>query len=467
MSDIVERFSINAPRKMTVRFVMAGHINGTKDHEKLYNRDLPDQHPISAITDLENTLGNKQDSLSEGQQSAVDSGITADKVSSYDNHIINKNNPHEVTKAQIGLGNVDNTSDINKPISSATQTALNGKQATITGGASSIVSSNLTQNRALVSNNSGKVEASDITSTELGYLDGAEGNIQQQIDNLKSRGRFLSLWNCSTGLAQSTPTSLPYEYKTGDYFIVGTVGTTNYKPSGNQYTGVASTVVETNTVKVNDTFYYDGTNWMLQVNAEREVSFSSIVGNPEDNVALKIDLDDKYDVSNPAGYITISSVPTKVSQLQNDSGFTTNTGTVTSVRVQAGTGLTSSQSTAQTQTLDTTIGIDSNYKLPTNAEFNDKESYPTTVTVSTASVSLEVEGNRNYVLDNAEITDITISSCANVYQETTIQFTTGATAPTFTDSSGITWVDGSAPIPQANMNYLILIWNKKGFVREY
>lgn len=34
------------------------------------------------------------------------------------------NNPHDVTKAQIGLGNVDNTSDINKPISSAAQEAL-------------------------------------------------------------------------------------------------------------------------------------------------------------------------------------------------------------------------------------------------------------------------------------------------------------------------------------------------------
>lgn len=36
-----------------------------------------------------------------------------------------------LTKAQVGLGNVDNTSDANKPISSATQTALNGKQATL------------------------------------------------------------------------------------------------------------------------------------------------------------------------------------------------------------------------------------------------------------------------------------------------------------------------------------------------
>ena len=36
-------------------------------------------------------------------------------------------NPHGVTKTQVGLGNVDNTSDANKPISTAMQTALNLK----------------------------------------------------------------------------------------------------------------------------------------------------------------------------------------------------------------------------------------------------------------------------------------------------------------------------------------------------
>lgn len=42
-------------------------------------------------------------------------------------HIANKNNPHEVTKAQVGLGNCDNTSDLDKPVSTAQQTALDGK----------------------------------------------------------------------------------------------------------------------------------------------------------------------------------------------------------------------------------------------------------------------------------------------------------------------------------------------------
>jgi hypothetical protein len=42
-------------------------------------------------------------------------------------HANNTNNPHAVTKAQVGLGNADNTADIDKPISTATQTALNLK----------------------------------------------------------------------------------------------------------------------------------------------------------------------------------------------------------------------------------------------------------------------------------------------------------------------------------------------------
>jgi hypothetical protein len=44
------------------------------------------------------------------------------------NHVTDLSNPHKVTKSQVGLGNVDNTSDIDKPISTATQTALDNKQ---------------------------------------------------------------------------------------------------------------------------------------------------------------------------------------------------------------------------------------------------------------------------------------------------------------------------------------------------
>ena len=43
-----------------------------------------------------------------------------------DNHKLDKNNPHNVTAEQVGLNNVDNTADLDKPISTAVQTALDG-----------------------------------------------------------------------------------------------------------------------------------------------------------------------------------------------------------------------------------------------------------------------------------------------------------------------------------------------------
>lgn len=65
-------------------------------------------------------------------------GITSDidaVQTNLETHINNKSNPHKVTKDQVGLGNVDNTSDANKPISTATQTALNGKFSATDGNA--------------------------------------------------------------------------------------------------------------------------------------------------------------------------------------------------------------------------------------------------------------------------------------------------------------------------------------------
>lgn len=82
------------------------------------------------------TLNNT--TFTQTQIDAINSGITDVLVAkittnetAINNHIADKTNPHEVTKAQVGLSNVDNTSDLNKPISTATQTALNGKQDTI------------------------------------------------------------------------------------------------------------------------------------------------------------------------------------------------------------------------------------------------------------------------------------------------------------------------------------------------
>lgn len=67
-------------------------------------------------------------------QAAIDTSIS-NVQNNLNAHINNRTNPHRVTKEQIGLDQVDNTSDANKPISNATQTALNGKFSATDGNA--------------------------------------------------------------------------------------------------------------------------------------------------------------------------------------------------------------------------------------------------------------------------------------------------------------------------------------------
>lgn len=68
----------------------------------------------------------------------------------------------------------------------ANATAAGSKQPKITGAATTITDANLTASRVVVSNASGKVAVSEVTATELGYLDGVTSPIQTQINNVKS-----------------------------------------------------------------------------------------------------------------------------------------------------------------------------------------------------------------------------------------------------------------------------------------
>ena len=72
-------------------------------------------------------------------------------------------------------------------VTSAIQTQIDSKQATITGAATTIDDADLTASRALLSSGSGKVAVSDVTSTELGHLDGVTSSIQTQINGLETR----------------------------------------------------------------------------------------------------------------------------------------------------------------------------------------------------------------------------------------------------------------------------------------
>lgn len=87
--------------------------------------------------------------------------------------------------------------------SGAVESALEEKQGTVTGAVTTILALDLTENRALISNASGKVAVSSATSTELGYLSGLTGNIQSQI-NKALAGTVDEIDTSSTTMGRTT-----------------------------------------------------------------------------------------------------------------------------------------------------------------------------------------------------------------------------------------------------------------------
>lgn len=93
---------------------------------------------LSDQTDLQSALNAKQATL-----------VSGTTIKTLEGQSLLGSGNIDLTKSDVGLANVDNTSDLNKPISTATQTALNAKQDTLTltttgtSGAATLVGSTL------------------------------------------------------------------------------------------------------------------------------------------------------------------------------------------------------------------------------------------------------------------------------------------------------------------------------------
>lgn len=110
------------------------------------------------------------------------------------------------------LGYLDATSSI--------QTQINSKQATITGAATSIDDVDLVANKVLVSDASGKVAASSVSDTTLSYLD-ATSSVQTQIDGKQAADSDL------TALANLSSTGVVARTGSGTAAVRTITGTTN------------------------------------------------------------------------------------------------------------------------------------------------------------------------------------------------------------------------------------------------
>ena len=89
---------------------------------------ISDSNGKVAVSSVTSTELGYLDGVTSNIQTQLNNKLSSAPVTS----VNNKTGAVTLAKGDVGLGNVDNTSDVNKPISNATQTALNGKQAKIT-----------------------------------------------------------------------------------------------------------------------------------------------------------------------------------------------------------------------------------------------------------------------------------------------------------------------------------------------
>lgn len=261
ISDLQEAVDEKALASDLTTHTGNGTIHVTATDKSNWNgaKTLVDSHTANDDIHFTATERTKLAGIESGAQKNTVTGVKGNSEPTYRTGNIN------ITKANIGLGNVEDTSDANKPVSTAQQNAIDGakaeakqytddkialvmnnsstavdsvmelaqamednedvvaaldeavgkkanssdltshtgdttvhitaaertdwnsKQAAITGGASTITSSDLSTNKVLISNGSGKVAVSDVTSTELGYLSGVTSSVQGQLDNMATK----------------------------------------------------------------------------------------------------------------------------------------------------------------------------------------------------------------------------------------------------------------------------------------
>jgi len=111
-------------------------------------------------------------SVSTNEGSILDNNANiGTNTTNLDSHVGDSSNPHQVTSLQIGLENVDNTSDLDKPISNDTQSAIDSTNGEVSNNTTNITdnSNNIQTNNTNISNHVGDSNnPHGVTSSQLG-----------------------------------------------------------------------------------------------------------------------------------------------------------------------------------------------------------------------------------------------------------------------------------------------------------
>lgn len=115
MPDFTQYKKLELPKSIERYSVQVFNKNNMIIDSELHKIDIKNQSQ-------DNLLATKEALNAEISRATRSEEVTNNSLQG---HISNKTNPHNVTKGQIGLSNVDNTSDLDKPVSTAQQNALN------------------------------------------------------------------------------------------------------------------------------------------------------------------------------------------------------------------------------------------------------------------------------------------------------------------------------------------------------
>ena len=157
-------------------------------------------------------------------------------------HIADKANPHQVTKAQVGLDQVNNTADLDKPVSNATRSAI-------------IVATTDMATKTYVNERGG-----DLTTLTTSGKDTLVQAINEVVSVKANKATTLSGYSIADAYTKDE-VNTKFGMVSGGYFsAVDTLASLQAKTG--MTTGQVAKVMSDSTTLNNGDYYYDGTSWI-------------------------------------------------------------------------------------------------------------------------------------------------------------------------------------------------------------
>lgn len=244
-------------------------INGEEVRGDKTGEDYGLQNKLTAASNIDINENNviivkTTSAVEENNELPVQSGAVYDALAdmgfdiselnnSLEVHKQDISNPHQVTKEQVGLGNVDNTSDLAKPISTATQTALNAKQDTLTSTQQQAINSGITSMEvAQIETNTNGVSG---INAKIPTQASAENQLADK-NFVNSSINAVAAYYITSDIA-GDPFATVADLDAGPYFSQGS----SREPTRNDY---ALVTADENHDGKTSRYLYDGSQWVWQ-----------------------------------------------------------------------------------------------------------------------------------------------------------------------------------------------------------